>query len=259
MARPIDLGVRPTAGERLAALVALVSLGAAIIVVIVGVRASWGATSAAVVGLLMGVVAAWYALGRHGVHRTVAVVAAAAGVAVLVAGFVGAGTGDPAGVSDPAGRPRGRAGRAALRRSVRALRRVALVTHAGAAGAATGPADQPEVRGREGGASPARRGMSGRGIEPIVLGPGDDLLQLAERAIADGADVIGMAGGDGHRRWSRPPPCATVSPTSSFPRARGTTGLDLGLDRSDVVGALDVFGDGVEHLVDVATVNGRGS
>ena len=27
--------------------------------------------------------------------------------------------------------------------------------------------------------------------------PGDDLLQLAEDAIARGADVIGMAGGDG--------------------------------------------------------------
>src|SRR5206468_13060800 len=36
-----------------------------------------------------------------------------------------------------------------------------------------------------------------RGIEPIVLRPGDDLLQLAEDAIARGADVVGMAGGDG--------------------------------------------------------------
>ena len=36
-----------------------------------------------------------------------------------------------------------------------------------------------------------------RGIEPIVLQKGDDLLQLAEDAIASGADVIGMAGGDG--------------------------------------------------------------
>src|SRR5207237_3033592 len=36
-----------------------------------------------------------------------------------------------------------------------------------------------------------------RQIESIVLKPGDDLLQLAEDAIARGADVIGMAGGDG--------------------------------------------------------------
>jgi diacylglycerol kinase family enzyme len=36
-----------------------------------------------------------------------------------------------------------------------------------------------------------------RGIELIVLAPGDDLRRLAEHAIARGADVIGMAGGDG--------------------------------------------------------------
>jgi diacylglycerol kinase family enzyme len=33
--------------------------------------------------------------------------------------------------------------------------------------------------------------------------------------------------------------------------------LDLGLDREDVVGALDAFSDGVEHRIDLATVNGR--
>ena len=36
-----------------------------------------------------------------------------------------------------------------------------------------------------------------RGIEPVVPTPGDDLLQLARDAIDRGADVIGMAGGDG--------------------------------------------------------------
>ena len=33
-----------------------------------------------------------------------------------------------------------------------------------------------------------------RGIEPIVLYKGSDLLALAEDAVARGADVIGMAG-----------------------------------------------------------------
>jgi predicted polyphosphate/ATP-dependent NAD kinase len=36
-----------------------------------------------------------------------------------------------------------------------------------------------------------------RGIEPIVLNPGDDLRQLAEDAVARGSDLLGMAGGDG--------------------------------------------------------------
>jgi hypothetical protein len=44
-----------------------------------------------------------------------------------------------------------------------------------------------------------------RGIKPVVLGPGDDLELLARDAVADGADVIGMAGGDGSQApWSRP-------------------------------------------------------
>src|SRR5262249_49789154 len=33
--------------------------------------------------------------------------------------------------------------------------------------------------------------------------------------------------------------------------------LDLGLNRNDVVGALDAFTDGVEHRIDLATANGR--
>jgi diacylglycerol kinase family enzyme len=33
--------------------------------------------------------------------------------------------------------------------------------------------------------------------------------------------------------------------------------LDLGLDRDDVVGALDAFGDGAERRIDLAEVNGR--
>jgi diacylglycerol kinase family enzyme len=34
-------------------------------------------------------------------------------------------------------------------------------------------------------------------ITPVLLHQIDDLRALAETAVADGADVIGMAGGDG--------------------------------------------------------------
>jgi diacylglycerol kinase family enzyme len=36
-----------------------------------------------------------------------------------------------------------------------------------------------------------------RGIEYVVLGPGDDLRRLAKEAADRGAGVLGMAGGDG--------------------------------------------------------------
>jgi diacylglycerol kinase family enzyme len=38
---------------------------------------------------------------------------------------------------------------------------------------------------------------------------------------------------------------------------RNHLALDLGLDRADVVGALDAFTDGIERRIDLATVNGR--
>ncbi len=97
-----------------------------------------------------------------------------------------------------------------------------------------------------------------RGIEPIVLQRGDDLLKLARDAIAGGADVIGMAGGDGSQAL-----VATVASELDIPHVcvpagtRNHFALDLGLDRDDVVGALDAFFDGVERRIDLARVNGR--
>jgi diacylglycerol kinase family enzyme len=97
-----------------------------------------------------------------------------------------------------------------------------------------------------------------RGIEPIVLRPGDDLLELAEAAIDRGAEVIGMAGGDGSQAL-----VATVAARREVAHVcipagtRNHFALDLGLDRDDVVGALDAFTDGVERRIDLARVNDR--
>ena len=97
-----------------------------------------------------------------------------------------------------------------------------------------------------------------RGIEAVVLEPGDDLRALAEQAVADGADVIGMAGGDGSQAL-----IADVARTHDVPfvcvpaGTRNHFALDLGLDRNDVTAALDGFGPAVERRVDLATVAGR--
>jgi diacylglycerol kinase family enzyme len=103
-------------------------------------------------------------------------------------------------------------------------------------------------------AAQARR----RGIEPVVLQPGDDLLELAESAIARGAQVIGMAGGDGSQAL-----VATVAARRDIAHVcipagtRNHFALDLGLDRDDVLGALDAFTDGLERRIDLARVNNR--
>jgi diacylglycerol kinase family enzyme len=97
-----------------------------------------------------------------------------------------------------------------------------------------------------------------RGIEPVVLARGDDLLQLANDAVARGADVIGMAGGDGSQAL-----VASVASRHDVPHVcipagtRNHFALDLGLDRDDAVGALDAFGEAAERRIDLATVNGR--
>jgi diacylglycerol kinase family enzyme len=97
-----------------------------------------------------------------------------------------------------------------------------------------------------------------RGIEPVVLERGDDLRDLARAAVARGADALGMAGGDGSQAI-----VAGVASENDLPHVcvpagtRNHLALDLGIDRDDVVGALDAYGeDGLERRVDLATVNG---
>jgi diacylglycerol kinase family enzyme len=97
-----------------------------------------------------------------------------------------------------------------------------------------------------------------RGVEPVLLRPGDDVLQLAEDAVARGADMIGMAGGDGSQAL-----VASVAARAGLPYVcvpagtRNHFALDLGLNREDVVGALDAYTDGVDRQIDLAEVNGR--
>ena len=128
---------------------------------------------------------------------------------------------------------------------VRAAGRAALIINLKSGG---GKAERFDLAGE------ARK----RGIEPIVLQPSDDLLELAEGAIARGAQVIGMAGGDGSQAL-----VATVAARRDVAHVcvpagtRNHFALDLGLDRDDVVGALDAFTDGVERRIDLARVNER--
>ena len=97
-----------------------------------------------------------------------------------------------------------------------------------------------------------------RGIEPIVLAPGDDVRTLAERAVQDGADVVGMAGGDGSQAIVASVAAAHDLAFVCVPAGtRNHLALDLGVDRKDVVGALDAFGAAREARIDLADVNGR--
>jgi diacylglycerol kinase family enzyme len=96
-----------------------------------------------------------------------------------------------------------------------------------------------------------------RGVEPVLLEPGDDLSALARDA-ARSATVIGMAGGDGSQALVAQVAMEHGLPYVCVPAGtRNHLALDLGLDRDDVIGALDAYTAEHEHSIDLAFVNDR--
>jgi diacylglycerol kinase family enzyme len=97
-----------------------------------------------------------------------------------------------------------------------------------------------------------------RGIEAIELGPGQDLEAIARDAVARGADALAMAGGDGSQAIVAAIAAELDLPYACVPAGtRNHFALDLGVNRDDVVGALDAFVAGRERRVDLGEVNGR--
>jgi diacylglycerol kinase family enzyme len=96
-----------------------------------------------------------------------------------------------------------------------------------------------------------------RGIEPIVLKRGDDLRTLALNAADAGAGALGMAGGDGSQAIVAQVAMERGLPYVCVPAGtRNHLALDLGVDRDDVVGALEAYGpEGFERRIDLATIN----
>ena len=129
------------------------------------------------------------------------------------------------------------------------------------------PADPPRrpvlfVNQRSGGGAAGRAGLVERArdrrIKVVVLDPGQSLVTLVDEAVADGADALGMAGGDGSLAVVAAAAAAHGLPFICVPAGtRNHFALDLGVDRHDVAGALDAFGEGFERRIDLAEVNGR--
>ncbi|HEY1357389.1 MAG TPA: diacylglycerol kinase family protein [Thermoleophilaceae bacterium] len=192
---------------------------------------------------------AWWGLLRRGSARAaglgVAAIALAAAVALLLSGSVLAQALVVAGALISL-----------------AAARTAITVHASLPAA---PAPQRPVlfyNPKSGGGKSTRFAVAeearARGIEPIELTAGSDLEKLVRDAVARGADGLAMAGGDGSQAI-----VASIAAEKGLPYAcipagtRNHFALDLGVDRDDVVGALDAFVDGGRRLVDLAEVNGR--
>jgi diacylglycerol kinase family enzyme len=251
--------LKPDSSERISGFIALASLAGAVAVLVVGGVVNSGAFIMMLVGLIVTIVGSWDLLTRRGAIRFAAAALVIVGLGLLVGGFAWAdlSVGRIVSVVALALLSVGTA-RFALDKESR-TRRSAI----GSRQSAT-PATHPVLimNVKSGGGKAERFHLvdecQKRGIEPIILHHGDDLQQLAEDAVARGADVLGMAGGDGSQAL-----VASVAARHNLPYVvvpagtRNHFALDLGLNRDDVVGALDAFADGVEHRVDLATVNGR--
>jgi diacylglycerol kinase family enzyme len=90
------------------------------------------------------------------------------------------------------------------------------------------------------------------GAEPV------DVAAVARKAVADGADLLGVAGGDGTQAL-----VAGVAAQHDIPFMVITAGtrnhfaLDLGLDRANPAACLDALSDGVELRVDLGLIGGQ--
>jgi diacylglycerol kinase family enzyme len=98
------------------------------------------------------------------------------------------------------------------------------------------------------------------GAEVFVLGGSGpvDVAAVARQAVADGADLLGVAGGDGTQAL-----VAGVAAEHDVPfvvisaGTRNHFALDLGLNREDPTTCLGALADGVELRVDLGLVNGQ--
>ena len=236
--------------RRLQASAALLLLAAAVVLTAVVAVEGFPRGITVLACLVLALAAAWWGLVRRGAARMVAFSVAAlllAG-AVIVTVFEGTLLADAVIV-------------AAFALSIGAARR-AFATHAELPDAARPERAVLFYNPKSGGGKAERFHVAdearARGVEPIELARGDDLRDLVLRAIEGGADALAMAGGDGSQAIVAAAAAEYGLPYACIPSGtRNHFALDLGVDRDDVVGALDALVDGRERVVDLADVNGK--
>ena len=247
-----------TQGQRwLARLAFAAALAAAVVLLLAGGLKSVTALLLGVAGLAIVCAAAWWFLVHRGVGRWLAgVVLVAAPVAVIVA-YVAAGLLWEIALSVVLAAAAAAAGRAAL---------ISSQPPGKPPEAAAGPHRQPFVimNPRSGGGKVAKFGLdakaSGLGARVDLLeGPGVvDVAAMAREAVDAGADLLGVAGGDGTQALvagiaaGRDVPMMVISAGT-----RNHFALDLGLDRDDPASCLDALTDGVELRIDLGLIGGR--
>ena len=244
-----------TVTRRANAIVALITTATMVVIAVAMLAQRPSLLVAAVASLAVAIGAAAYALTRAGARRALATVVTALALVMLVAAFGGLLL--PLVVTALIA-VTGTTTRYALGRDLASLK------SGPTPGVPVTAAERPVLflNPLSGGGKVERLGLAEqarrRGIEAIVLAPGDDVARLARDAVARGADVIGMAGGDGSQALvagvaMRHDVAYVCVPAGT----RNHLAMDLGLDRTDLPGALDAFGDAVERRIDLGMIGDR--
>jgi len=117
---------------------------------------------------------------------------------------------------------------------------------------------------RSGGGKVARFDLASRGRQlgaevALIEGPQHvDVAALARQAVADGADLLGVAGGDGTQALVAGVAAESGVPLLVIPAGtRNHFALDLGLDREDPARSLSALTDGTDVTIDLGDVDGR--
>ena len=250
---------RATVAQRWLARLALVAAAAAVLVPLlaIGFRASLAVTVTGVVGLALTAAGLWWALTHRGPIRWLAAAVAVLAPLVVLVLYTSRGLLWVVVVALGLLAVAVAAGRAALAREVVPER---MREH-----------DAPPPRRpylimnpRSGGGKVTRFGLKDKAealgaTVALLEGPGTvDVGELARAAVANGADLLGVAGGDGTQAL-----VAGIAAEHDIPLlvisagTRNHFALDLGLDREDPSRCLDALRDGVELQVDLGFIGGR--
>jgi diacylglycerol kinase family enzyme len=230
---------------------------AVVVLVLAGALRSLTALLIGLAGLAAACAAAWWFVTRRGVLRWAAAAVLVAAPVLVIVVYVVAGLLWEVALSVALAVVAVAAGRAALRSGASPDKPREQ--------AATRPR-QPFVimNPRSGGGKVKKFGLNDKaaalGAEVALLeGPGIvDVAALARQAVESGADLLGVAGGDGTQALvagiaaDRDVPLMVISAGT-----RNHFALDLGLDREDPSTCLDALTDGVELRIDLGLIGDR--
>jgi len=248
-----------TVAQRWLARLALVAAAAAVLVppLVAGLRQSLALVVVGLIGLALTLAAVWWALTHRGVIRWLAIALAALAPLVVLVLYMGRGLLWVVLVAFGLLVLAVAAGRAALRRDAIPERMPQYEVP---------PPRRPFLimNPRSGGGKVTRFGLKEKAealgaTVALLEGPGTvDVGELARQAVAEGADLLGVAGGDGTQAL-----VAGIAAEHDVPLlvisagTRNHFALDLGLDREDPSRCLDALRDGVELHVDLGVIGGR--